>query len=83
MSGYLEHLAGSLAVTSGDQRGVHINEVSLLEELMDRIGAEGTHTEYCLEGVGSRAQMGNGSQGIPRSGAFSAAGNPVRKRPLR
>ena len=50
------------AVASGDQRGVDINEVSLLEELMDRIGAEGTNTEYCLEGVGSRTQMGNGTK---------------------
>ena len=29
---------------------------------MDRIGAEGTNTEYCLEGVGSRTQMGNGTK---------------------
>ena len=29
---------------------------------MDRIGAEGTNTEDCLEGVGSRTQMGNGTK---------------------
>ena len=54
---YLEHLAGTLRVGSGDDRGVHIYEATLLEELMDRKGHQGTDLKYGLKGVGSRTQM--------------------------
>mgnify|MGYP000790738361 CR=1 FL=1 len=54
-----EHLSGALTVAGGDDRGVDIDKAPLLEELMDRICAEGTNTEDCLEGVGSRTQMRN------------------------
>ena len=56
-SGYLEHFAGAFAVTSGDQRSIDIYESSLLEKLMNRISAQGTYTEYRLEGIGARTQM--------------------------
>ena len=41
---------------------MYIYKASLLEELVNRIGDQGTNPEYGLEGVGSGAQMGNGSQ---------------------
>ena len=50
-SSYLEHLSGTLTVTSGDQRSVHIYKTSLLEELVDCISNQRTHTEHCLESV--------------------------------
>ena len=52
-SRYLEHLAGTLTVTAGDQRGVHIDKSSLHEEGMDRIGDQGSDTEHCLESIGT------------------------------
>ena len=39
--GYLEHLAGALTVTSGDQWCVHVHEIPLLEKFMDCISAAG------------------------------------------
>ena len=39
-----------------------VNKALLLEIFMDRIGDQGTDTEYCLESVGSWTQMGNGTQ---------------------
>ena len=54
---YLKHFARTFAVTSGDQRSMHINEISLLEEFVDRISGQGTYTEHCLERIGSRTQM--------------------------
>ena len=41
---------------------MYIYKASLLEELVNRIGDQGTNPEYGLEGVGSGAQMGNRSQ---------------------
>ena len=49
----LEHLTCALAVTSGDQRSVNVNETALLEELVNCISDQGANTEYSLEGVGA------------------------------
>ena len=58
----LEHFSGALAITSGNQRSIHINESPFLEELMECKSCHGAHPEYCLKGIGSRAEMGNGSK---------------------
>ena len=60
--GDLEHLACTLAVGAGNQGGVDVDEVTLLEELVDGVGGQGADAEYSLEGVGPGAQMGDGSQ---------------------
>ena len=60
--GNLEHLTGTLTVRAGNQRGVHIYKVPVLEELVNGHSSQAAHTEYCLKGVGARAQMGNGAQ---------------------
>ena len=54
---YLEHLACAFTVTGCDQRCVDIDEALLLEVLVDRVGDQGTHTEYSLEGVGTRTKV--------------------------
>ena len=54
---YLEHLSGTFAVTSCDQWCMHIDKSSLLEELVNGIGNQRTHTEYCLKRIGSRTQV--------------------------
>ena len=59
---YLKHFARTFAVTSGDQRSMHINEISLLEEFVDRISGQRTNSEYCLEGISSRTEMCDTSQ---------------------
>ena len=41
---------------------MYVYEASLLEELVNRVGNQGANPEYSLEGIGSGAQMGNGSQ---------------------
>ena len=51
-----------LHISGGDQWSVDVNKVFLLEILMNGICDQGTDTEYCLEGVGSWTQMGNGTQ---------------------
>ena len=53
----LKHLTCTLAVGTGDQRCMYINEVSLLEESVDRISAQGSYSEDRLEQVRSRTQM--------------------------
>ena len=54
---YLEHLSGTFAVTSCDQWCMHIDKSSLLEELVNGIGNQRTHTEYRLKRIGSRTQV--------------------------
>ena len=61
-SGDAEHFTGTFTVAACDQWGVHIDKTPLLEELMNGIRDHGAHTEHCLEGIGSRTQMGNGAQ---------------------
>ena len=39
-----------------------INKITLLEELMDCVGNQGTNAEHSLERVGTRTQMGHGTQ---------------------
>ena len=61
-SGHLEHLTGTLTVTAGDQRSMHIDKSSLHEEGMDRISDQGSDTEHCLESIGTCSQMRDGTQ---------------------
>ena len=41
---------------------MHIDEASLLEELMNGISDQRTHTEYSLKRIGTRTQMRHGTQ---------------------
>ena len=41
---------------------MHIDKASLLEEPVDRIGAEGSYPEHRLEGIGTLPQVGHGTQ---------------------
>ena len=41
---------------------MNVYKVTLLEVLVDGICDQGTYTEYSLEGVGARTQMGDGTQ---------------------
>ncbi len=59
---HLEHLAGTLRVTAGDDGRVDIGEASLHEERVDRVRRQGPHAEGRHEGVGARAQVGHGAQ---------------------
>ena len=61
-SRYLEHLTGTLTVTTGDQRGMHIDKSPLHEEGVDRISDQGSDTEHCLESIGTCSQMRDGTQ---------------------
>ena len=60
--GDAEHLTRALAVASGNDRRVHINEVAFLEELMHGERQPAAHTEHGAEEIRARAQMGNGAQ---------------------
>ena len=56
---YLEHLSGTLTVTTCDDGCMYIYEIPLLEELMNGICSHTSHPEYGLEGVGSGTKVGN------------------------
>ena len=60
--GNLEHLAGALTVASGDQRGVYVHEIPILEELMDGVSRQRADAENRLEQIGSGAEVGDGTQ---------------------
>ena len=60
--GDLEHLTGTLAVGSGQQGRVGVDEAVLLEELVDGVGSHAAHAECGVEGVGAGAQGGHGAQ---------------------
>ena len=60
--GNLEHLTRALAIASGNDGAVHINEALLLEEAVDRKRDDGSYPEHCLEGVGAGSEMGHGAQ---------------------
>ena len=64
--GNLEHLSGTLTVTAGNQRCVHIDKIPLLEKFVDRVGDQRAHPEHRLEGVGAGAQMADGPQILER-----------------
>ena len=58
----MEHLAGAFTVAAGDERGVRVNKAALVKEFVDGICRNGTDTEGCVKGVGSGAQMRDGTQ---------------------
>ena len=61
-----KHLARAFTVASCYKWCVHINKSLLLEELMNRIRCQRTHTEYSLKCIRSRTQMRNRSQILKR-----------------
>ena len=61
-SGHLEHLTGALTVAGGDDGGMDVDEATVLEEGVDRMGRHAAHPEHCGEQVGAGPQMGDGPQ---------------------
>lgn len=61
-----EHLARTLAVAGGDDRGVDINKAPLLKEAVDRVGQAGAHAEDGPEEIGTRPQVGDLTQKLRR-----------------
>ena len=53
--GHLEHLAGTLAIGGGDNRGVNVEETSLLEEKMSGKGQVVADTGDSTDGVSAGA----------------------------
>ena len=60
--GDLEHLTGAFRVASRNNGGMYVDKASLLEELMDGEGDQGTDPEYRGKGIGPDAQMGDRAQ---------------------
>ena len=60
--GHAEHLAGALAVTRGDDRGVDVDKALLLEEAVDGGSRDRADAEHGAEQVGARAQVLLGAQ---------------------
>ena len=59
---HLEHLSCTLAVTSGDDWGVEIEESVLMEVLVDSHCHVVANTEHSAEGVGTWAEVCDGAQ---------------------
>ena len=62
----LEHFACALAVGAGDERGMDIDEIALLEEFVDGVGDQTADAEHGLERVRARTQMRHGTQILHR-----------------
>jgi hypothetical protein len=60
--GDAEHLPGSLAVTAGNNRRVHIDEVPFVKKTVDGVCQQAADPEHGHKGVGARPQMGDGAQ---------------------
>ena len=69
-SSYLEYLACTLAVGSGEQGSVDINIVVLLEKAVDSRSGNRTNPENGVERVGSYTKMGNSSEKFERAALF-------------
>ena len=54
---YLKHLAGTLCVAGSNLRGMHIDEVLILKEFVNRVGYQRTDAEHRAEHVRSRTQI--------------------------
>ena len=65
-SGDLEHLAGSLAVRGGNQRGVEVEETALVEESVDGVSHVMADTADSTEGVGTGTQVSNLAEELHR-----------------
>ena len=61
-SGDVEHLTGALRIGSGDQRGVEIEETSVVEVFMDGESHGVTQTQHTAKIVRTRTQVGNLAQ---------------------
>ena len=53
----LEHLSCTFCITSRDFRCMYINEISLLEELMNRICGKRADPHHRLKGIGAHTKM--------------------------
>ena len=60
--GNAEHLAGTLAVAAGDERGVRVHKAALGKEPMDALGRNRTHSKRRAKGIGAGAQVLDGAQ---------------------
>src|SRR5437667_2911639 len=61
-----EHFAGAFAVATGDDGGMDINEIALLEKLMDRVSQFAARAEDRSEEIRARPQVRNGAQKLQR-----------------
>ena len=64
--GDAEHLASALAVARGDERGVDVDEVALLEEAVDGRGGHGADAKHSAEEVRARAEVLLGAKELDR-----------------
>ena len=71
--GDAEHLARAFAIAGGDDRGVHIDEIALLEELVDGVGQPAARAEHRAEQVRARTQVRDGAQELEACAPSSAA----------
>ena len=58
----LEHLTGTFAIRCGDERGVDVEESSLLEELVGGVCQVVPDTGHTGDELGPWSQMGDGSE---------------------
>ena len=65
--GHLKHLTGALTVAGGDEGGVDVHVVALLEIAVDGGGHHAAHAENGVKGVGAHTQMGDGAQKLQRA----------------
>ena len=54
---YREHLTGTLRIGCGDERGVEVEEPSVVEVLVNGVGHGVAQTEHASKVVGSRTEM--------------------------
>ena len=60
--GQLEHFTGPLRVRTGDQGGVQVYEIALLEEFVNGKSSQGADPEDRLEGIGTGTKMSDGAK---------------------
>ena len=60
--GDAEHFAGTLAIAGGDDRGVDVDEIALLEEPVDGVGHAAADAEHRAVEVGARPEVGDAAQ---------------------
>lgn len=68
--GHPEHIAGAFAVVGRYNGRVDIDKSPLVKKVMNGKGTFTAHTKNGVIGIGSRSQMGNGSQIFKRMAFF-------------
>ena len=56
---HLEHLTGSFAVRGSNDWGVHVQEASLLEELVGGVGQVVSHASHRRDKLGAWSEVGD------------------------